>query len=822
MTDLSQSQIRLYDLVAKHSDISKKQFSALISTIMPPANLQSFYLVLEELQETLEVVSEICNLCGYDDFKATNIEPSLGVSKILLQHKATVEEMPLLNRLLPAQRLTPEDDLKGIFETYPLYTILAHSIKEPPAQNQKYLHLKAQALLAINIISANNPSQLGKLLTAYRGIRYLSHIKYQSQLELVPLEPTTPEIFLETTNAGKKNTRLMAARSLIEHSLDGFKKRTRSNINKTITTRKKTSPSNSSETRNRVEHWTGAEISIRSSLSKEEAKTFEELGGKSTEFQYPKDDVPVLASAERTYNRTTLRELAFIAKQTSNKIAMRNQFSPFAWHELNQHDVATLLDFLARDTPEPDLNIQQLSSKKTILNIMFWCGCSFERALALKISAERYPSFNASESIYGIGGKAPYIRLFTPGPALQEESKERRYKQAHPVKYTVNIPLCDMAARVIKNNLRIEFSSFQIQEVPIFPTDQIDTNSIQSDVRKTLRYLNKKFGTRLTATNISNHLPYHLSRCPGEDLPSAMLFFGRDDEAVTRMHYTLAPISRLEKNFIEMCSKHLEEIGHKINFSASERVNDEQSAIGTPWCPTSKAIIELARNLQEDVEIMRPRSSSELKAFYSFHNQYTLYTAQLIAFATSYRAIRSPTIRCEEIHPKTGFLIISDKDDDRHYSTRRVWLPNMCFKQIENYRNHLLAIWDKFGTTSAPFFELFKKCNGTDFPLELFFIDYELLDSEPFRPGLTKKLLNKHYEYELPQNANRHFLKYQLLKRGCEQEIIETFMGHWEIGQEPWSNISNLHPFTFKDRIAPHLESILEEHGWMAVEGFRL
>jgi hypothetical protein len=821
MTDLSQSQIRLYDLVAKHSDISKKQFSALLSTIMPPPNLQSFYLALEELPETLEVVSEICNLCGYDDFKADHIDPSLSASKILLQHKSSVEEMPLLNRLLPAQRLTPEDDLKGIFETYPLYTILAHSIKQPPAQNRKYLHLKAQALLAINIISANNPAQIGKLLTAYRGIRYLSHIKYQSQLELVPLETTTPQKFLEATNCGKKHARLVAVRSLIEHSLEGFKKVTSTTTHEETPKRKKPS-STSSETHNTVEHWTGTKINTQSSLSKEEVKTYEEFGGKSSEFQYPQDAIPVVASSERTYTRTTLRELSFIAKQTSNKISMRNQFSPFAWHELNQHDVAKLLDFLNLETPETDLHIQQPHQVKIILNIMFWCGCSLERALDLKITPERYPSLNARECICWIDGEAPYIRLFTPGPPLKEESKERHYKQAHPVKYTANIPICDTAARVIKNNLRIEFSPFQIQEVPIFPSDQFDANTIQSDVRKTLKYLNKKFGTRLTATNISNHLPYHLSRWPGEDLPSAMLFFGRDDEAVTRMHYTLAPISRLEKNYIEMCSKHLAEIGHEIHFSASVMANDEQSAIGTPWCPTSKAILELALNLQEDVEIMRPRSSSELKAFYSFHNRYTLYTAQLIAFATSYRAIRSPSIRCEEIHPNTGYLIISDKDDDQYSSTRKIWLPKMCFQQIENYRNHLLAIWDKFGTTSEPFFELFKNHKGTNFPVELFFIDYDLMESEPFRPGLTKKLLKKHYGYELPPNANRHFLKYHLLKKGCEQEIIEVFLGHSEIGQEPWSNISNLHAFTFKDRIAPNLESILEEHGWMAVEGFRL
>jgi hypothetical protein len=59
------------------------------------------------------------------------------------------------------------------------------------------------------------------------------------------------------------------------------------------------------------------------------------------------------------------------------------------------------------------------------------------------------------------------------------------------------------------------------------------------------------------------------------------------------------------------------------------------------------------------------------------HNDYTLYVAELLGFASGYRAVQNPLASIDQIDWQTGFCCISDKDDLDYYNARLVLLPEI-------------------------------------------------------------------------------------------------------------------------------------------------
>jgi hypothetical protein len=86
--------------------------------------------------------------------------------------------------------------------------------------------------------------------------------------------------------------------------------------------------------------------------------------------------------------------------------------------------------------------------------------------------------------------------------------------------------------------------------------------------------------------------------------------------------------------------------------------------------------------------------------------------------------------------------------------------------------------------------------------------------------GKIEEICVQHLNYELPANANRHYLRTRLLKRGCPRDVIAAFMGHWEYGTEPWGRFSSLSPHTYRENLERYLLPVLKKDGWKSVAGF--
>ncbi len=816
MAPLSQTQQWLVNS-ADHHELNNKRVSALTTAIMAPPDLQGLFLILENLIEILPLAKLICTQAGYDDFTNEVITPTHKTAILLLKQTDKIKKHPLLALVYPQEYQEPRETLRNKFESHPLYSALGHKA-DNPSLSKRYWHLQAQIFIASHIINDNHPGSLSSLLTSFRGVRYLSEDRYSKQLKEIKQDTTSPVNFIQTITTIRKSSQLAGAIDIIKKSLVGFRKpATKSpEPNKKIP-RKSSQTLSNDEDISPVVQWTGTEIISKSSLSDAEAKVYIDAGGIPAELAQPTDYIPVIATNERIYSKEAVHELAFQATQASNAIAIRNQNSSLAWRELNQYDVATLLDYLSGKTK--GLDDEGSQQVKLLLTIMFWCGCQVGRALQMSISATSHPRLGAAECIYWCDDIKPYVRLTCPGPELSEKTTGRQYKQAIAVIQNANIPLANIAIATIKDNLTVPTDQYQNMETAIFPNSPSELEQLASE---TLKLLNEKFGTRLTLGRISKHLLRNLARCDKEDIASATLFFGhKDKEARTRIHYTVVPLVRIENSYKKMCIKNLGELGFKIQFPHPTEVNYNGTAIGTPLCPTADAIRHLVWQLQEAVEGSRS-DPDDLDSLAIFHTHYTLYTTMLIAFTTGYRDINDPSFCYDEIDTETNLAIIADKlvGLNKNYLARTVWLTPTCLTQINNYRDHLLAIWGKLGATSQPFFDLYKNHSKDDPPLELFFVGYDFFKAETVRQGLTEQILSDHYDYELRANSNRHYLRNQLTENGCPTEIIDTFMGHCELGQEPWNSFSNLRHLTFKEIMIKHLTPILEKDGWKPIKGY--
>lgn len=199
------------------------------------------------------------------------------------------------------------------------------------------------------------------------------------------------------------------------------------------------------------------------------------------------------------------------------------------------------------------------------------------------------------------------------------------------------------------------------------------------------------------------------------------------------------------------------------------------------------------------------------------HNALVTYISFWILFCTGYRAVNDLIFRIQEIDWTSGLLVISDKDDDYQSNSRVVWLPPKLLQQIDLYMKHLEVMQTKLlpGTQAWLHIHQFLREPTVDIPL-LFFIQE---DHAPQR--LTPESLRQQIEgYTLPINIGRHYLRPRLRALGCHAEYVNAYLGHWQIGQEPFGRYSSMSPLEMVSQISPFLESLRIEAGWTPQTGF--
>ena len=243
------------------------------------------------------------------------------------------------------------------------------------------------------------------------------------------------------------------------------------------------------------------------------------------------------------------------------------------------------------------------------------------------------------------------------------------------------------------------------------------------------------------------------------------------------------------------------------------------AGVGTYLTPTPACINEFVTHLVSSC-IVEPANGRE--ASVAAHNAMTLYTLQMLVFATGHRAVSDPffDLSCFDLTEKT--ILIEEKVVSASHATRLAWLPPLAVSQYEHYLSHLRSLSRLLRGSDPALANQIWAITETDFrhPIPLFFFLEERdgdLEWIRIQPATLESMLGD--KWQLPLNTNRHLLSTWLHRNGCPSELIDAQLGHVEAGCYPFSGRSVLSPEGIGKILCPLLQSYLVEQGWKAIKG---
>jgi len=519
-----------------------------------------------------------------------------------------------------------------------------------------------------------------------------------------------------------------------------------------------------------------------------------------------------------TKGALTAREDAFQSRKLSKSIAVQNQLLPFRWYVLSTYEVSSFLDTvhdlgkvpLIGKVPGPEL--------AAFLSVMFWL--SARPGSVCNFRLYKSPSKGASGNGYvaALGRPPrPYWVIAPPTPKGYANPPSRSfeaYDHERILYLPVPQPVQDIMSRYVASLTGHSSGKMFGREESVY----------RSAVNEAFAG-SRKGRSRFTPAMLSDYVFERLMHAPGADIVTAMLATGREYYlGFVPLHYTSVAISSLQERYAEVCRTIMQANGaeggwfHGVGFEPTA-VGAGKKRTGSRYCPKSETVSNLVANLQRLLEEGRRGDLTDITALIRLHNRMVVYTTLMIGFATGYRSVVDPFLRKAVIDRLSGFTVISDKDDDSFSHSRIIWVPEMVLQQLDCYHRHLKALARQLLVANR---HLHYAIRGSLIEAEsqpVLFIIRKNMKKIP----VHQKVLEDLYEYRLgttiPSNANRHYLRTNLLEAGCPVDIIDAFMGHWVHGTSPWGRFSALSPEHYKECVKMYLLPILERNGWQVSPG---
>ena len=207
---------------------------------------------------------------------------------------------------------------------------------------------------------------------------------------------------------------------------------------------------------------------------------------------------------------------------------------------------------------------------------------------------------------------------------------------------------------------------------------------------------------------------------------------------------------------------------------------------------------------------IKPESVIGMGQNMHIHNAYVLYTVFLMFFSTGYRSVKAPLSRLTDIDLSSRYIVIADKTGDDWGHCRLVPLADVFVSHWQNYLSHRKHVT-----------RLMKTYLGQGDPGHaLFFLSTKEKQGIQAQEMIPEQITTHVSPFSnMPLNVSRHYLRSELGHRNLPGSMIDAFMGHWIAGKEPMARFSTLSPTVFRDTLAPVLDEILAETGWVAIRG---
>ena len=505
------------------------------------------------------------------------------------------------------------------------------------------------------------------------------------------------------------------------------------------------------------------------------------------------------------------------SRYATNHIAMANQRLHFSTEMLSRHDVDIFLAELhALSKTAGEIGGIDNEELAAYLAIAFWTArTDCEVAATTRIQAPS--AATAAISIY-VDDDVPYIVLL-PGVAavkrtLDTQAESQALNRAQRFCLAMPLAACQVITRWA-TNIVIKFDERRLFVHP--PADYLLA------VSEFFSMVRGRHDTRLTYNRISSHLHHVLSRLPGSDLPLAMAVSGRTDVlGKVHQHYSARTTASVHDAYRRAASLITSDTVSSMSSNTITSSSQQSIVVGSRFVPRREEIAAFVCRMRERLHDLRVALNSSFEALVNFHNVLTSYSVIMTGFCTGYRAVRDPLLTEAEIDRHTGFAVLCDKDGNDFYHSRIVWLPPICLEQLDQYKKHLEGVWKALFIWNQRLFYASREDAATGGVAEracpgLFYLN-RLHERVDVRPASLETYF-KQADFLLPVNANRHYLRTNLVANGCPLEVVNAFLGHWETGLEPWGKMSGLSPITYRKEVENYLMNIITEDGWRVETG---
>ena len=292
-----------------------------------------------------------------------------------------------------------------------------------------------------------------------------------------------------------------------------------------------------------------------------------------------------------------------------------------------------------------------------------------------------------------------------------------------------------------------------------------------SDLRKSLPFLNE---SRIASAG--EHWLY------GNGAEPTLLdrLFGASLAHAVPLHYH----SMVEERVLEEYDLWLNCVNKQIEDSPFTVARlARESRIGSARCPKLKVVGTLLRHYRELTSWHLANSRSLVDS----HNRFVAYTHLMLALATGLRPVHQPFESLRDFCTETSTFFISDKESRRVPSPRFIPVAEFATKQLHYYFSYLQELSSYMGMFDYSSRYMQGVMAGqTPFLFTL----SEDFEPSPLSPGKLSEILGEHFP--LVPNWNRHLLRTELCNRGIADEVVQAFLGHGLMGQEPLARYSAL------------------------------
>ena len=193
----------------------------------------------------------------------------------------------------------------------------------------------------------------------------------------------------------------------------------------------------------------------------------------------------------------------------------------------------------------------------------------------------------------------------------------------------------------------------------------------------------------------------------------------------------------------------------------------------------------------------------DLDGFIRFHNSYTAYTVWMFQTAIAGRVAKDLLLVPDDIDPELGVSSIRDKDSERPYHARLIWVLEGVRQQLAFYRSHRNQVVAEL------------KLRGISCGDEPGFYLSSTMRHQP--PSAKLMLESLSLPAKVPANAHRRYMRTELVERGCPVETVDAMLGHWALGEEPWASESTFDVSRHLETLRRYVPPLMSELGWQVV-----